>query len=93
MPAANQLSEIKDEIEVNGFSIVEQLFNSSEVQKMISLIEPAFAEMVSNQDESSIRSKQGNVYAVRNLHELIEDFDRIWNDEQVCHVISSVYDN
>lgn len=74
--------------------MLESVFDNSQIKSLISTIESAFSstqtEVDSNDPQKTIRSQAGKIYAARNLHELIDDFDETWQRPELTSFVSEV---
>lgn len=91
MRLSDNQSRCVSEVLSTGCGILPAVFGTQEIDALISKIESAFS-ISENHSESSdaqewIRDQNGRIYAARNIHELIEDFDEIWQRPELTDFI------
>lgn len=73
--------------------MLDGVFDSKQVQSLISRIETAFSSTLADSlsdSQKTIRSQFGKVYAARNLHELIDDFGDTWRRPEIIGLVGEV---
>lgn len=81
------LQETCTEIEIQGFSLLTDVFHSERVAEMLQQIEAGF---LADTEFSSIRSSRGTVFAARNVLDVVPEILSLWRSSRLDDVLYSV---
>ncbi len=85
-----KLAIAKTHLDQDGFVLVPDLFDAFDAKNLIERIEQSLIGEGSSPSEKSIKSRQGKVYAARNLHEVIDGFDSLWMRPTLVEVVAGL---
>lgn len=75
----------KDSIADNGFATISNVYNASEISKLLEMIELGISR-----GDASIKSSLGETYAARNLAQEVPALVHLWEKPQLVDLLTSV---
>jgi Phytanoyl-CoA dioxygenase (PhyH) len=75
------------QFERDGFVLLPSVFSSEEVEQLLSRLETV---LFRDEDQSSLRSRAGTVYAARNVLELFPESDQVWRRPELASFLESL---
>lgn len=77
-------------LDQDGYSILESALSESEVVELRNELEFAFQEHASNEKSESVRHREGDVYAARNVLEICDFARNAWKTPEIIRFLKSV---
>ncbi len=85
MMAQNSLDSIARHIEENGFSLIDKVLSQDKVDEIREQVRDSFST-----SSSSVRHRDGEVYAVRNGLELFPQARKLWQTDRIKEILCQV---